>query len=139
MENKLEKNDILLIFAVKTNRVKEYYEKNYGKYDGEPSFNTLYIISSEIINKINDWRRFYNLLRMDRNIYRYLRIQEKEKELQRPVLNKEIEPTFEEWMWIGFKIWSTHVTISMLDEWCGNKEWEKWVKNEYNRKKIKNV
>jgi hypothetical protein len=130
MKNKLDKKDVLWIFAFKDNRTKEHYERYYGKYEGQPTNNTLYEIFSQVIDKIDDWKQVMNLLRSDRVMHRMFNKMKIQKELKQDVTYKEIEPTFEEWMVYGFIDWACHVTRDMLNEWCGGKHWEKWVDDE---------
>lgn len=126
----LDKKDVLWIFAFKDGRIKEHYERYYGKYDGQPTDDTLYSIFSQVIDKLDDWKTVMDLLRIDRTLHRMLNKMRKEKKLKIIVTYKEAEPNFEEWMVYGFIAWACHVTRKMLDDWCGGTHWEKWVDEE---------
>jgi|GEM_PF-3980346 len=127
--NKLDKRDVLWIFALKDGRTKEHYKKYYGTYEGEPTDSTLFSIISQVIDRANEWEMIMRLLRMDRTMYRMLRFWKRQKE-EPTITMKKTEPTFEEWMIIGMNAWAARVTIYMLDEWCCGNHWHKWVDEE---------
>jgi hypothetical protein len=117
--NKINKHELLWIFALKDNRVEEFYKEHYGDYENEPSDATLFSILSQLIDKIGEWEYVMKLLRIELTTKRILNS-----------MNGEKEPNLEGWIVYGIKYWALMLTRDDLDELWGSNSWEPIVDQE---------
>lgn len=126
---KLTKDDVLWIFAVKDGRIKEHYERNYGVYDGEPRDSTLYSITRSIVDKTNAWQRVIFNIEMNKIVIQIIEQTRIKKETGVFLYLNEINLGFEQWMWRGMSSFFTQIDRDWLYEHAP-KEWEEWVDEE---------
>jgi hypothetical protein len=129
---KLTKDDILLIFASKDNRIKEFYELHYGKYEGEPTPATLQTISWDLIRKTDSWSQVFMQIHLNKMLMRMSKSKDYERSTGKRVGLLEIEPTLEEWIWYGISYFFMSITRDWLNEHAPD-SWEKWVDEERDR------
>ena len=129
--NKLTKSDVLWIFAVKNKREQEHYDKYYGEYVNQPTDNTLYIITSNIVEKTNGWAKVVRIMEANKHLHRMIKEKNVAKELGRPLDYKtdKIEPCLEEWLWYGVAYFFKFMTRDFLNKHAP-KKWEQWVDEE---------
>jgi len=116
-EKVLNKGDILWIFAVKDNNIKEHYNRYYGSYQGyEPTEELTGSILSKILDKIpGAWKRAMDLGRMDKTMHVFMK--------------GHSDFTWEEWQWNLCYKYISHMTRSDWNE-LAPVEWEQWVDEE---------
>jgi len=130
MNYKLDKSDVLMIFAAKDNRIQEWYNEYYGAHNGQPTDDTLYSISKSLIDKINAWPQVMLELQLNKTTKRIMnefRFQEKHFKTDIYHLGVNLaEPTLEEWMWYAIRIFFQFRKVTWMDE-NAPVEWKIWV------------
>ncbi|MFW6026646.1 MAG: hypothetical protein ACOCRX_09915 [Candidatus Woesearchaeota archaeon] len=122
MKDKLTKNEVLWIFALKDGNEREHYKRYYNDFY-KPTEEILYSITKEIVSKLDEWTFLIHLLESNKSMQRFM--------LNEGVIGEySIEPNLEQWLFYGIKIWAIHVRVKDLTKWCGGDHWIEWAKEE---------
>lgn len=111
---KLNKSDILWIFAVKDNVVNEHYHKYYVS-STDPSIYSLYFITNYIMIKSNQVTRAYQFFQQST----FVTIAKIDR----------LKFSFEEFSWEMFKAWCYFLTRDEISK-LTDLDWEKIVEEE---------